>query len=1376
VLPTHAAKATPCRLSRSLVWKSSVHVLGWYVLACSAKYLSSNGQHWYSYTNYVTCNTYLVGYLASHYVYNFMRSSHVVNDVMLDPTNNRNAPSSLPDQGQRMSTSTRSTSTNTRFSIASTEMGESSKRNSLSLENVDANVPDQDLVLQPTGLSASAQAGRGSHRSHRSRNSGGFLLSNTAFESPPRNAKVPSTLPGVRRQRETTRDHKGKVVVRASEKISVEKGPSNNGLGIRGSPLATNVVTAGHGQVDSPSVTGGDSTHDVENASDEAHPPIPTQANGLDVDSAQIVNLALNLSESRKIVARRNVSTPLPPTIASFGEGAPGGSLRQYLQQQRRSSRNISPKPDRGDRAFTASPRIGQGQRLESPLQAAFGTHQDGEYQYHFSPSTLMRAEKAKKAIELMAQYRQLLEYVPPLKPQSQPRAVTKSPPSTATGSPTNTAFPLSRTTSTAVSPRPLGRPYNPLQYIRNRKVRARERKAIDGELQGFGDVEKVTQWIDLVSKVSSSEGYRNSDCVALPAYSSIVDPAKSPHTSPQSAVGRNQTGTVKFKRPRVDWMTNPADMIADVFWLEQNDNKKLIEDNRERKLFPQNLEFMRPISRKQTPEPNSAAVVEPKEISKGSLRVDTELPKFKSVRSNTAENHLDRVRGRALHKLQGVTHLPEGSIRHRHELGLSKSYRSSSESSDSDTASRLRHGRSRTSDIHDTSSDLLSKQMIEMLAREEREPDRIGSGDLEGQKIVQSIEQQKSDLKDDMQSLDSKTRRKSNVDSIMTGKEGHLRRESLKPSGESQPSSNRASLDAPGHRGRPSMDGLDSTAPNSPQVGASKGIANFIPSIGIDLSPPPSRSTSPIRKPALSRMRSRINPFQDRGSNHSRSHSLKGDASGLEETSHTARTSLEAPTTPSRRKRSESPPKKLNSHKTDDSMKSTTSKAGSMRRRAEIMPSGIKGLFKGGRNPVSRVGDLLWGKDGPAASVASSNTSTDSSDLEDELESTISRVTTFEKPSNINHNDPTGALSASKETRSYNLPTFTSPFEGRSRNRADTVDTESPESDYVSKRQRAREDRKNSRFHSLMPPRIDILNASPPSSPDLPPIDRRMSRASDISDVFDRRNSYGVQGADARLNSILGLPGALNRLPVTGLAHEDNRRPSIAGKRQWSISDRGVSAPRGPMTKREIARVRALLLSSGIKAKEIKRRASEIQDLRDERKDQKHSVVYVGVAALNRDPQLLKPVPTDHAHVLAAQILSNDIQLSSRLWEESANNFSSQAVGSLLDRIDALQDRILGRGGLSEMTRKAADEADDVSRDLVTGQTLKVKVLVETMQNMMRRRRARFRWVRRGGWVMLEWILVGVMWWAWLVVVLLQIVRGIFGGVFSGVRWLLWL
>jgi hypothetical protein len=221
-----------------------------------------------------------------------------------------------------------------------------------------------------------------------------------------------------------------------------------------------------------------------------------------------------------------------------------------------------------------------------------------------------------------------------------------------------------------------------------------------------------------------------------------------------------------------------------------------------------------------------------------------------------------------------------------------------------------------------------------------------------------------------------------------------------------------------------------------------------------------------------------------------------------------------------------------------------------------------------------------------------------------------------------------------------------------------------------------------------------------------------------------------------------------------------------MQGKRQWSISDQAVSVAYGPTTKREVARVRALRLSSGIKAKEISRRAAALVDIRQEKPLYSELVPFA--------QQDVFPVPKSQEHILAGQILSDDIQLSARLWKESADAFCNSTVAELLSSIELLQSRVTAN--LTPKTRQAADEADEVSKDLVTSQTLNVKRISDKIERMVRTRRRRFRWLRRGGWVMVEWALVGVMWYVWFLVVLCRILLGIGHGLIGSLKWLFFL
>jgi len=1127
------------------------------------------------------------------------------------------------------------------------------------------------------------------------------------------------------------------------------------GLGGGGSPLA------GHARNVEPGEPRADGIHAEDAAQDAAG---NAGQKGLDVDSTQIVNLALNLSESRRQAARRVVTSPLPPTIPGFEENFAGGSLRQHLQGQRRSSRNISPKPDRGERSFSAAAKGLQSERLSSPLQTAF--NQDGEYQYQFSAATLDRAEKARNAIELMAQYRRLLQYLPPLKPQGLSRTTTASPPSTSAGSPIFPihSFPLSHPSTT--TNRSLGRAYNPLQYIRNRKVRARERQPIDGEVQGFGNVENVTSWVDRVAKEARIERYEASDCVELPPLVAVDGEPGSPNAPAEANSIKPAMPPVKVKRPRVDWMINAPDMLADIVWLEQHDNKKFIEDNRERKIFPPSMNLIRTQTarseeQQQQRQPSLQPEVTPEK--RESLHVDTKLPVFKSLRPSDHRPDMNRV-SKLRHKLRKVAHELDNAEQDAHILRDDRSDLDTSGSEDAFYASKRK--RSGTADSYDYDHDILEKQMMDMLAKEAREKAQDVSQKPETESVLPSIEKTISPVGAEKEPQMAATPAPQDQPSKSKAKK-HRGSPSVNID-DNRPPSGRTSLEVPGHRPRQSLGSdLDTTAPNSPESKASKLLNALIPSISMDLSPPPSRRDSPVRKPALQRVRSKISHLRDRSVEPAKKEengNIDGDidSKGLER----------IPTSPPEKVRSPSPKRKPR-RATEYTIKPPTISALVPSRPKDDSSYGAR-VFKS-RNPIARVSDLIWRKEGsPVSEKPEESPSESDSDFESSKEDLPPGRETADVP-------------LSKQ-RSFldEMPTFTSPFEGRGRStRAKSPRPLAPEQQPTQAQQDQEEDRESQlqrqqALDRLKPPRIDIQRPPGDTVPEVPPADtRRPSRTSDVTDLASRTSSLSrVQTADVRLNEILGMPGVSpmmkDFLPVTGLALLDGRRKSAVGERRWSVGAEPAAAEweGDRVTRREVARVRALLLSSGVKAKEITRRANELRDFNDAQGR------FADVAEMARERENVAPAPVARAqeHRLAARVLEQDIGLSTRVWRASAQHFTDATVPALLRRIEGLKMHIEGPEGLMRLGTTAADEADELSREVMSSQMLKTKALGEAIDTLMRRRRRRFRWLRRAGWMVVEWALVGVMWWVWLVVVLLRVGMGVAKGVLRGVRWLLWL
>lgn len=338
-------------------------------------------------------------------------------------------------------------------------------------------------------------------------------------------------------------------------------------------------------------------------------------------------------------------------------------------------------------------------------------------------------------------------------------------------------------------------------------------------------------------------------------------------------------------------------------------------------------------------------------------------------------------------------------------------------------------------------------------------------------------------------------------------------------------------------------------------------------------------------------------------------------------------------------------------------------------------------------------------------------------------------------------------------------MPEFSHTI-GHSRGAGDDNKTATPSSS-------ANHSRRSSRFDLLKSRRIDSRSAASSVSP---PTARAIRLGdSDVSEPesWQVNAAEGAQVADGRL-------GATAHSAYGG----DGQRQG----RHWSIADKERSTKQSPLSRREIARMRALILSSGIKAMEISRRANEPVE----------SLGKDGLAAA--DGTLLRAncgidwadmaqLSADGApgrftycelHPMAAKCLGGAIQASGRRWRAAADRFTTQTSPGLQRRIGEARARLVD--DLSEMARAAADEADATSRDLALGQPLKVKHVVDVIDKMMRRRRRRLRWVRRALWLMVEWLLVGFMWYVWFVVMILRVFLGIAKGAWRGVRWLLWL
>ncbi|KAI3396718.1 hypothetical protein diail_11745 [Diaporthe ilicicola] len=1183
---------------------------------------------------------------------------------------------------------------------------------------------------------------------HKPRSSGAFLLSDHFDE-----AVVDDTRAHKHRSRRIVEKGKGKCQ-RTSTRHSDEQiqDGRHSALGLGLSPRLGMIGndSAERPPGTSPGALGGDTRQNHLQASPRAPSP-RSSTSSLDMESTQIVNMALNLSESRRMAQRRNVSQPLPPRLVPLAtDNAVAGNLRQQLQQQRRVSRTMSPKPERG-----AVSRLGSSGKIGS-LQPAFDPINDSSgYSYHFSSSTMARAQKAKDYMELLTQYRRALELLPPLKP------------STLSKTSTSSDHPLSGTSSANLlnldAAGQIGRSYDPLQYIRNRKVRARERKTIDGESQGFGDVSRVTDWVDDVAKWVATRQMRTPGSSALPPFAGAD--VFSVETSPPSHVSRPSNAIAKPKRPRYDWTIEPADLVADIYWLEQDDHKRFVEDRNWRRVFPQDSGLYRPLSQ----ATNDASPAFASKTAQLQLSGAEDGPGKSSAEAKAAKAEHDHASGgtreRARQKLQELRsfHRHTNSASHGHSHNLLRR-RDSSSSSSSDSDSQKKRSRKNTIDID---KDILEKQMMEMIAREAQENETKLSQEPE----VKELKSLPSNLigPDHLEHSDSTgasrqhSRRESLVNVSSVDDKDHADR----PKITSSQRQSRESLEVPPLWGRPSVE-YQSSPPHSPESRNSRRDNYFIPGIGADLSPSSSRTGSPSRNPfskvkQMLRDRSRERPLERQ---HEMQSSEKMD--GIEVLSATAERLSSTPELVDKRGRSRSrngsvgPAPKITSRPTGDSQKSHR-KTNSMR--LGDPSAGLRSLFKGPRidsvlkSGVSKVSELLWKKESEAEDSDSSTSSSDGTDVEDRGRRKQGKSLS---PSASIRGRPGHVKQESKHFLDV-MPPFVSTSDNRDsggRHASLGVSLSRPAS------------RRSTRFELLKPPRIDISVA-------------------DSSTDTQKGQGVEVPDNESRMSNIHEEPTFAGRRPSASLSVQSpkTRRFSAAfdrDSRHFSISDQASAPERAPLTRREVARVKALMLSSGVMAMNISRRAHHAQMLDAKTVNDSRGVLsalgnrvsWPEITQLAPEEQrqklLSEPISEANLFPVTARVLGTAIQTSRQRWETAAESFRQRTRGDVNGQIEHLRTWL--QLDLSAMTRAAAEEADEVSGDLVDGQRRKVKAVVDVIDKMSRRRRRRFRWARRAGWLALEWALVGFMWYVWLVVMIARVFLGVGKGFVRGVRWLLWL
>ncbi|KAL9611878.1 MAG: hypothetical protein Q9167_003492 [Letrouitia subvulpina] len=1218
------------------------------------------------------------------------------------------------------------------------------------------------------------------YRGHRARRPGGFLLDPVALPKSKQHAPR-------RTLKEAISETKGKQKIESAAIPRTESGSTRHRHQMKPSVGSSPLSTVAYSTNSDRSAVGKDELDPDEILTVPSNVPPRGQVNvnggsvsriekesqnalGYNTDPAQIVNIALSLSESRRRNFNNNrfsstCSSPSKQNIPSGPFSAnsyenynstAGINLRQYLQDQRRVSRNVS------SRSSTNSYR----KPLETSKEDDYTTSHSSNSSSSpaslmldavtFKPSnaTLQRAEKARIALELLYQYRRSLQHLPgfPRSSESRP-GMAKS------------AAVVNDNDNGSV-----GRAYNPLQYIRNREIRRDEHILTDSEVEKWQDLERVKLWVDTIAdKKATRSDSEKVNKMSLPPLESVEKDSEPLQPSPDSVRSKKAVfPIIKSRRGEMYWMVNPWELFADTIWLDHDENVNLVAES----------EGSLKLSNESNPKIATprTSLDAPNAESKRSLSLTrpsaSEKPHY-IIGSQKNQRVKDRSRVRGQNEELGSPLRRQDGPRDRkskwHRDRVRSRSLSSSDSSETHELSMHLQGYSHDQDRLNSAA---LKQMRKLLEKQ------MDGDALEGSKgtMGRLNEQNAVHNQPEKDQLGNQKNKKSTGDEKTP--------EKLKSPFSKSYRSPRTSLD--GQRGRPrqiSPEGRDSKQLKS------SSVFNSGPSIFINRSAPNSRSVSP-KKPlparigSFRRQRSRsrravsVSNFEDANKSPTRNMHRGGDKLPAEDTSYVdikksaSSSNLLSPVT------AELFGKRF--RRIDNS--SASMKLG---RDLKDPDSKLRGLLKGGRiaelvgHEVSRVGDKIWRRDGTASQINSpmsatgsvaSDTEEDASGLENSPEDELSRTTTYTEDGGNLSRKPT------KSGTKYhfpNLPNF------RSANTAQSPEPQkmSPGDDHISRQQRAQKAQgRSSRWHRLAPPKIDMRNVSPSASP---PLSRMQTQDSQASYNNSRTTSTSRSGdrlrrADRRLNDVLGIPGSMrsvrNGPPPMGLAHIDNNRhrshsPPRVGERQWSISNRSVSNVRGTVTKREIARIRALLLSSGIKANEISRRSHEINDppvLTELRDVQRRST----------GPK--SQVPRRQEHLLAAKLLVGEIDFANQQLRDAAEIFSNTRIEELHNELKNIDERVTHK--FTPRIRASADDADGLITELTTTFTLAVKRVNDSIDLILRRRRRKFRWLRRAGFVLLEWALLGIMWWVWFMVVIFRLVRGTLMGFIGLFRWFFWL
>jgi len=470
-------------------------------------------------------------------------------------------------------------------------------------------------------------------------------------------------------------------------------------------------------------------------------------------------------------------------------------------------------------------------------------------------------------------------------------------------------------------------------------------------------------------------------------------------------------------------------------------------------------------------------------------------------------------------------------------------------------------------------------------------------------------------------------------------------------------------------------------------------------------------------------------------------------------------RTSLDQP----RSSQESARPSFLQRHETAESRHGLTATTAASDVSGKEPGSGVGRLLKGGRigelvrHESSRLSDRFRGKDRTEEEDAFAPTGGSLFEMEneDEFDDTLPLAAIADaEPS------PRTSMEQSRTKPRYYLPNLPSFKASTNRNKQTPVQTPmSISSDPIGRQQRAqREAGRSSRFDRLAPPRINLPDDDGDTG--IPQV------STEKPDTFldERRKSYGFLGSGSQSVSRTSLASPDSRhIAIDGFDNSSRAAGHSPGRRHWSISDRLQPQQSSKVTSRDVARVKALLLSSGIKAREIRRQADTVR-----------AVPWpVAKKAAELAGQDLGSPTLREEHMVAARMLSTTLDSSLSAFEQLIDTFQRGSAKTLATQLEDLRRKAVDQ--LTQLLHDTSDEADAFTVELTTKGPQDVKRVDDGIDHVLRQRRRQFRLLRHAGFKLLEWLVLGIMWWVWFIVVIFNTVRKVIVRILSFLKWLFW-